>query len=426
MKLNNNFVYLALILLSSCAKTALLPTATTPVGSCTAGAFTGTNTAVSGSSTGHTMAVSVNTGNSLTNAYTNEPTVSVTICSIANPNTCQTINNILLDTGSYGLRIFNSLITIPVTPITNGDKTLAECAQFGDGSSEWGPVVNAYVKLGNEAKVAVPILAINSTYQTPPSVCTSAQSNPDVDPNTSGFNGILGVGLFAQDCGDGCLTDPNNGLYFTCENNNCSCGATADAYAQVKNPVSSLPLDNNGVILELPSVAAGGVASTSGTLYLGIDTQSDNTSTGHTRYPADSSGQFETEFAAFSTTHIPSFIDSGSSILFMPSIAALVDCSVSHGSGYAGVFCPTSIQNLTAVNYGTGGTPTSPSVSFSVENAFTLFNSGNAVFSTMAGLSSNGSDASFDWGLPFFFGKHVYVGIENTSSSLGAGPYWSY
>ena len=96
------------------------------------------------------------------------------------------------------------------------------------------------------------------------------------------------------------------------------------------------------------------------------------------------------------------------------------------GSGYAGVFCPTSIQNLTAVNYGTGGTPTSPSVSFSVENAFTLFNSGNAVFSTMAGLSSNGSDASFDWGLPFFFGKHVYVGIENTSSSLGAGPYWSY
>lgn len=40
-------------------------------------------------------------------SYINKPTVSVTVC---NPDTgnCQVVGNVLLDTGSYGLRLFNT------------------------------------------------------------------------------------------------------------------------------------------------------------------------------------------------------------------------------------------------------------------------------------------------------------------------------
>jgi hypothetical protein len=152
-------------------------------------------------------------------AYPNLPCVSVTICSIANPNTCQTINNILLDTGSYGLRIFQSVITSSVlsglVPVTNGSYQLGECVEYGDGTSDWGSVQYAYVQLAGEAKVGVPIQVINAGFSTPPSPCQAPNSIPDTSPSNTGFNGILGVGFLAQDCGSACTTSLEN-LYFTC------------------------------------------------------------------------------------------------------------------------------------------------------------------------------------------------------------------
>ena len=44
------------------------------------------------------------------NSYINKPCVSVTVCT-PGTSTCQTIDDILLDTGSFGLRIFKQVLT---------------------------------------------------------------------------------------------------------------------------------------------------------------------------------------------------------------------------------------------------------------------------------------------------------------------------
>ncbi|MGD0584438.1 MAG: DUF3443 family protein [Oryzomonas sp.] len=350
-------------------------------------------------------------------SYPNKPCVSVTICS-PGTSTCQTITDILLDTGSYGLRIFNSLLTtVTLTPVASGSGQLAECVNFGDGASEWGPVETASVILGTETAVQIPIHVVNSSFATPPSACNSRHSTPDTSPSEAGFNGILGVGLFAQDCGSNCTTSANNGNYYSCIGTTCT-GTTVPNANQVINPVAALSVDNNGVIVEISSVALGGVTSVNGSLILGIGTQTNNQPpTTVTEYPADPIyGQFTTIFNGETFTDA-CFIDSGSNGLFFddPMIAP---CSPS--SSGSGFFCPSSTLSLSATNSGYSGSPTG-TVSFEIGNATTLLDTSNNVFIE---LGANSSD--FDWGLPFFFGRNVYVGIEGTSSSLGAGPYWAY
>ncbi len=129
------------------------------------------------------MAITVNDSTvaqgGIGNFYDNEPTVSVTLCNPGTTTNCVVISHVLLDTGSYGLRLFQSAITaanaaqgksVTPTPITNGSSTLAECVTYGDNSSQWGPVAYATVQMGNEAFVKVPILVIDSTYQSPPTL----------------------------------------------------------------------------------------------------------------------------------------------------------------------------------------------------------------------------------------------------------------
>jgi hypothetical protein len=371
------------------------------------------------------MTVTVNGSLCGSDQYANQPCTSVTICQPGTEN-CQTINNILLDTGSYGLRIFSSVITVNLTAVTNGTANVAECVQFGDGSSEWGQVKYADVVLGNEPAVEAPIEVINSTYATPPAACSSSQSTPDTSPAETGFNGILGVGLFNQDCGTYCTNTANNGQYFNCTGTTCT---SAKAPVQVQNPVALLPTDNNGVVLKLPAVGTGGAASATGSLFLGIGTQTNNTPSGVSTYTANGYGEFTTTFSNYSSTPVSSFIDSGSSILFVPTIAALPDCNTaaggSHGSTWSGWDCPANPQNLAATNISSAGAP-SGAVSFQIANAYNQFenNPNSAVFMNIGG--SSGSSAYFDWGLPFFFGRNVYVGIESTKSTLGTGPYWAY
>jgi len=363
------------------------------------------------------LPITVNGSTCAANSYSNKPCVSVTICSPVTSQ-CQTISDILVDTGSYGLRVFGSVLNsnITLTPEHVGNNTLTECAQFGDGSSEWGPVSVANVILGGESPVQVPIQVIDSSF-----VGESANCNgSDASPSAAGFNGILGVGFFAQDCGAECENTSGNGMYFSCNSTSCS-GTTASLLAQLQNPVGFLGQDNNGVVVELPSVALGGVVSVDGYLVLGIGTQSDNVPSGVSGYSTDANGFFSTMFNGQNYT--TSFLDSGSNGLFFtsPNSSTLPDCG-NTDSNYAGLFCPASTQTFSGVTTANSGSP-SISIPFQIGNAISLIgNTPNYVFVELGG--DGGGD--FDWGLPFFLGRNIYVGLENTSSSLGSGTYWGY
>src|SRR5664280_1240945 len=359
------------------------------------------------------LAVTVNGSLCSSNSYPNKPCISVTVCS-PGTSTCQTIDDILLDTGSSGLRIFKSLLTsVSLTQVASGSGSLTECIQYADGSADWGPVQTADVILGGEAAVRVPIQIIDSTFGTVPKSC----GTPDTTPEAAGLNGILGVGLFTEDCGSGCVSIINNGYYYSCSGSTCT-ATKAPISDQVQNPVSHLPIDNNGVIVQLPSVSLGGTTSVNGILILGIGTQSNNKPSGVTMYPADPTyGEFTTVFNG--RTYSDSFIDSGSNALFFnkSSVSALTICTSGIASGW---FCPSSTQNLSATTIGSTGSP-SGTVSFQIGNASSLLSSSYNVFSELGA-----PDTSFDWGLPFHLGRSVYVGIDGTTSSLGTGPYWAY
>src|SRR5208337_3550367 len=94
------------------------------------------------SQTANVLALTVNgsTCDSTIGPYINEPCVSVTVCSTSGTSTCVPIKGILLDTGSYGLRIFKQALgSVSLSPVTVGSGFLAECAEFGTGS-DWGSV----------------------------------------------------------------------------------------------------------------------------------------------------------------------------------------------------------------------------------------------------------------------------------------------
>jgi len=338
--------------------------------------------------------------------FINKPCVSVTIC---NPGstTCQTINDILLDTGSYGLRIFKQAIpNLTLPQVSSGSGSLAECTQFADLSSLWGPIQMASVQLGGETAVQIPIQVIDASFATRPSQCSSAAA----DPVSAGFTGVLGVGVFAQDCGPGCASSVVNGIYFTCTGANCT-GTTVPLVTQVQNPVPSLSQDNNGLIVQIPSVPVGGVSSLTGSLLLGIGTQQNNTLSATALLPTDPSGDFTTVFNGVTSR---GFIDSGSNGLFIPDVDR-ADLPVCSNPDW---YCPPTTVTLSATMIGNGGSPSVP-VPFNVSNFNTLLSTSKSVFSDISGPSTFG----FDWGLPFFMGRNVFVGIEGKAGLGTTGPY---
>lgn len=58
----------------------------------------------------------------------------------------------------------------------------------------------------------------------------------------------------------------------------------------------------------------------------------------------------------------------------------------------------------------------------SVANADSLFATNDSELGRLAGPFPG----SFDWGLPFFYGRNVFTAIEGKSTPQGSGPYWAF
>jgi hypothetical protein len=367
-------------------------------------------------SSGNNVApISVN-GGPLGN-YPDAAFVSVTVC-VPGTSTCQMIDDVLVDTGSSGLRVLSSVMTLPLPQQMSGGNPLVECFPFVSGNT-WGPVQTADVEIAGEKASSVPIQVLNETAFNASGVCTAPQD----DVESLGANGIIGVGLFAQDCGaPSCLAAYS--VYFDCPPAGTCTAVTAASAQEVQNPVSLFATDNNGVIVELPQVQGGVETSVSGSLVFGIGTQSNNGLSGATVYAVDpNTGNFTTTFNGTTYTD-ESFLDSGSNAYFFAD-SSIPECT--DGSGF---YCPSSTVNLSATNQGyPSGSSGSGTVNFSIGNADNLFNddpTDNAFSDLGIDSSAVGAPNLFDWGLPFFFNRNVYVAIDGATAPGGTTPYWAY
>lgn len=417
-----------------------------------------------GTTTGsNVVTMTVDSGPDPSNVFdVDTPFITVTVCAPGSTTNCETIPNVEVDTGSYGLRLISTAVTstllagLTQESAPNGGASgspLVECTQFLDGYS-WGPIVQADVQVGGESANDVPIQIMGeSAYESEiPTACSSTGSEEDT-VDTFGANGIIGVGPFAQDCGSGCVITNSQYLadpwYYGCPSGGTStsdCQATGPALdQQVTNPVADFTStgDDNGVIIELPSVSdPDGAATATGSLIFGIGTESNNGLGSATVLTADPN--YGDITATYNGTTLPySYFDTGSNAYYFDASTldptALPDCpsSGSGGSGSSGSWlCPTTEQSLSVENEGESGTPSD--VTVKIYNANTLFTSSstetNTAFDDIGAdtgdqssfCPNSAADCSFDFGLPFFFGRNVYVAIAGANTSGGEGPYFAY
>ncbi|MFZ5488820.1 MAG: DUF3443 domain-containing protein [Thiomonas sp.] len=356
-------------------------------------------------------------GSNTTTLTANTPYVTVTVCA-PDGSACQAIPDVLVDTGSAGLRLFSKAVssaTFNALPkIASGSGELAACAQFASGYA-WGGMRQSLVRIGGmTTTAAVPIQIMDDpTLPAAPSACTS-QGGSDFASSFYGIaNGILGISNFRYDCGSACASSTFPGVYYACSSTSCT-PATASTSQQGINPIAAFASDNNGSILALPGVPLpDGAPSANGTLTFGIDTQANNTLSTAQIYPLDRQGNLK---MTLNGTALSGFVDSGSNGYYL-ALSGVPTCSQA-----AGFYCPSQAFSLAASlqladkSYG-------PAQTLTIGNAQAMFATQNAALPALGGTAA--ITGFVDLGLPFFYSRTIATGLEGSSTSTPYG-YLAY
>ena len=342
----------------------------------------------------------------------NSPRVSVTVCQ-PGTTSCTTIPNIIVDTGSTGLRLFKSSLTstLALPPETNPatNDPIGECLAFG-GGPVFGQVVTADIQMAGEVASAVPIQIIDSTFASVPASCSSQGSL--LSASTLEANGIIGVSNDLQDCGQACATVGQQGqqMYFDCNGTNCDASSFGIVLAQqVTNPVSKFATDNNGVILSFPDLAAGMAAEAVGTMTFGVGTQADNSASNVSMVEGLNNGMQSTINGA----SVRASIDSGSSVDYIANLS-LLTCSV---EGYTW-YCPSNTTSMSAAYTGGGS---QLNLTYDVANANSVLTSPAAgssyAVADLAMPEELFNQPGIDLGMSYLFGHTLYLQYPNNSAT---------
>jgi len=338
--------------------------------------------------------------------YPNQGYVSVVVC-VPQTSNCQTVDHVLVDTGSYGLRLMSAAVNnLSLPQSTINGSPLAECAHFVSGYT-WGPVVTADVKLGTQTAAAIPLQLIDGLYESIPSSCSSGGDTPVNVAAALGANGILGIGAFQQDC-PSCATQTRLGHYYTCSSSSCTATAVP-LNAQVSNPVALLGANDNGVIIHLPNVSSPGQPAVTGALIFGIATSTNNALGSETILDLDHHGYITTSYGG--TLYPQSYVDSGANGIFF------TDNTLPRCSDSSAFYCPRApFSQFATLSSGSR----SKTVTFEIGDA-SFLPAGYAVQPTLVGEGS-----SFVWGLPFFYGRKVFVSIQGKTAAGRTSPFIAF
>ena len=316
----------------------------------------------------------------------NRMVVSVTLCA---PGTsrCATIDDIMVDTGSTGLRIEASALPLELglPPFLGPDGVpLAECLRFIHDAA-WGPLVRANVRLGGLTAADIPIQIIADNPPQQPEGCPPSQVYP-----TS--NGTLGVGPHLFDCPGNCVQIAAAPTVFKMERGLWipNQGGVAPAF-RMPNPISRLPVHDNGVVIDLPAARHGAEIELRGTLTFGVGTAANN-QLGDARVTRlDRRGYFTTLYGGLA--YPESYLDSGTMTLIVD------DEGIPRCARLPWAFCLDPSHEFAATMIdGFGGTV---STSFVVSDYQAIGDhhygaAGGAAIAAAVGTKS------FVWGAPYF------------------------
>ena len=340
----------------------------------------------------------------------NRALVSVTVC-VPGTSMCETVDDVMVDTGSVGLRLQRSALKHPefFSAMAGPDAhALAECYRFVS-SAAWGVVTRADVRLAAIQTSSVPIQIVdkaNASYgdHGRPESCSNASK-----PTSNQTLGIAPVSL--NDCKDPCFISLEAPRYYECTAASClPIAKPVPATFRVVHPIAALPSDNNGYVLDVQAVPEAGAIATPGTLTLGIGTRSNNALDVTNVVDLAPDGTFTTVWNGHA--YSASYFDTGTENYYFAT-------SPSHAYKCGFYWCATPEAEFSATLKGQTKEATT---NFRVGDSASLLSSGKGAFRNVAIVAGNDSRA-FVWGMPFFVGRKVFVGLTDGSSASGNAYY---
>lgn len=351
-------------------------------------------------------------------ATTNILYTTIRVCSPGSITNCLSIDHVLLDTGSTGLRIINSnaIDALRLPRMLYNESLVNECTSFPRGYV-WGSINYADVYWAHEIapKITLQIIA-NTTAPVPSSCLDFSPPNPIHTVSELRANAIMGIGNMVYDKESDVLGIESSGAgYYSCSNNSCSHINIPDT-SQVSNIIAQFKdkTVTNGYLIQLPEVLESYTDILKGQIVFGLNTKSNNQiSTQAKIFRAMPLGYITTIYANQVKFGL---FDSGTNSIKVTSNTDPV-IPVIHGE----LFPSTPIMLTAQLADFAFAEPF-----YNLSDVNFMLISNQQVKPVLPYVGTYGGFSEFLWGIPFFIGKNVYFGINKATVNNESTPFVGY